>query len=194
MVGTEITETGGVVTSEDGLLTLAFPTGAVSEPTFITVDPIVDATPFEDQVSEVYDLGPDGQTFDVPVTLSFQMDAIAADEELYVANLDGATPVEVEGSSWDPETGTVTAPLTHFSRYGIFVRALRCIVDCLDAGGERDWCVPCCLEPTATGRPLDCSDPPVDPVRACIEACISAGGDERTCTARCSGPGGGGRP
>ena len=191
-VGTEITDAGGVVESPDGLLRLAFPAGAVGESTFITVDE--EAPTLADQVSMTYDFGPDGARFDVPVTLTFQMDGIGEDEELFVANLDGADPVEVEGSAYDPATGTVTAPREHFSRYGIFRRVLEivvCTLDCIDAGGTSDWCLACCeSDGMSAGGRIDCSMPPRDPVDECIDRCVEAGMALETCRMRCAGPGG----
>ncbi|WP_437611569.1 DUF5050 domain-containing protein [Sorangium sp. So ce834] len=58
---------GGTFTAEDGF-TIEVPSGAVSEETVITVERVEDAP--EGAVGPMYVLGPEGQTFDKPITLT----------------------------------------------------------------------------------------------------------------------------
>lgn len=65
---------GGTVTSRDGLLTLTIPAGALSADEQISIER-VDATElgsgFEDvEVGSAYEMGPDGLTFDMPITVT----------------------------------------------------------------------------------------------------------------------------
>ncbi|UCG54455.1 MAG: hypothetical protein JSV32_07705, partial [Dehalococcoidia bacterium] len=74
----------------------------------------------------VYDLGPDGTTFDPPITLTFTYDESlipegVVEEDLVIAIYDEASGqwVELEGSVVNPETNTITAPVSHFTSFTI---------------------------------------------------------------------------
>ncbi|AUX29321.1 MULTISPECIES: DUF5050 domain-containing protein [Sorangium] len=69
---------GGTFTAEDGF-TIEVPSGAVSEETVITVERVEDAP--EGAVGPMYVLGPEGQTFDKPITLTLPI-TIALKAEL----------------------------------------------------------------------------------------------------------------
>ena len=80
---TLITPAGGTVTSEDGKLTLEIPAGALSSENTITVKKLALSdipSEFEGLEGDAYEFGPDGLTFDVPVTLTFESseDVVAA--------------------------------------------------------------------------------------------------------------------
>jgi hypothetical protein len=63
-----IDSTGGSITSGDGRLTVTVPAGAVAGATTFTIQPITNQAP--GGVGNAYRLGPDGQTFSTPVSIS----------------------------------------------------------------------------------------------------------------------------
>jgi len=76
-------------------------------------------------VGLVYDLGPDGATFDPPIILTFKyseskIDADIAEENLVVAywDKDAEEWVELE-STVDPENNIITAKVSHFTNFTI---------------------------------------------------------------------------
>jgi hypothetical protein len=73
-----------------------------------------------------YDIGPDGATFDPPITLTFTYDPDEIpegvdEEDLVIALWDEAAGewVELEDCVVDPVTHTITAPVSHFSKYAV---------------------------------------------------------------------------
>ncbi len=77
-------------------------------------------------VSLNYEVGPDGATFDQPVTitLSYNPGSIpsgVSEQQLYIAHWDNSTGqwVPVAGSSVNASANTVSAPISHFSRYTV---------------------------------------------------------------------------
>jgi len=71
-----------------------------------------------------YDLGPDGATFDPPITLTFTCDPDEIKEGVNEENLVIATWDEeagewvvLEGCTVDPVTHTITAPISHFTAF-----------------------------------------------------------------------------
>jgi len=73
----------------------------------------------------VYDLGPDGATFDPPITLTFKYSESkvpdgVAEENLVVAYWDEEADewIELEGTV-DPENNTITAKISHFTGFTI---------------------------------------------------------------------------
>ncbi len=115
---------GGSISSPDGLLTLDIPAGALTEDTLITVAPAPD---FEtpdlgdgEQLGAAYELGPDGQTFAAPITVSFDLGASADSEVSIVVPVSTSPDGGTEGlaaPSISNEGGTlrVTGQTTHFS-------------------------------------------------------------------------------
>ncbi len=169
---------GGTARSADGAAALTFPAGALSAPTDITI--VTDrASRAASLRSFRYELGPDGATFSAPVTLVITADR--ADEELAIANLDGPQPVIVEGSTWDPATREVRAPLTHFSSYGAVVVYSPCGgLSCGDPCTLCDPTVTGCVEPAPTAKACNRS-------RLCVEAsaalcAVDAGAPDSTPT------------
>lgn len=136
---------GGVAKSHDGLIALTVPAGALAADTDIRIETkrgLVDGR----VVSAVYDLTPHGLTFSTPVQLRLS----AKDETrvLDLANLDGADPEVVEGSTHDSSTGVVSAPLAHFSSYGAIVHYDPCAgLQCGDACTRCNPAHPNCMEP-----------------------------------------------
>ena len=73
-----------------------------------------------------YDLGPDGATFNPTITFTITYDESLipegiAEENLVVAMWDEAVSkwVELEGSTVDPVTHTITAPVSHFTAFTV---------------------------------------------------------------------------
>ena len=123
--------------SEDEQCALTIPEGTVGlteelEPlTEITII-IVDEPPPPPEDAYViglaYDFGPDGATFDPPVTLTFSYDPAdipeaVAEEDLVIAYYDQATGgwVVLEGCVVDPAADTVTAPVAHLTAFRAMV-------------------------------------------------------------------------
>jgi len=74
-------------------------------------------------VGLAYDLGPEGATFDPPITITFTYDRAdipqGVNEEDLVLAYWGSEWVVLEGSVVDPATNTVTAPVRHFTTFTI---------------------------------------------------------------------------
>ncbi|MFC1966544.1 CARDB domain-containing protein, partial [Chloroflexota bacterium] len=77
-------------------------------------------------VGLTYDLGPDGASFDPPIalTLTYEENQIppgVAEEKLSIATWDESASewVMLTGSTVDPETNTITAPVSHFTAFSI---------------------------------------------------------------------------
>jgi hypothetical protein len=67
-----ITPAGGTLASADGRLLIEVPAGAVASDTTLTIQPITNEAP--GGTGAAYRLGPEGQTFAVPATLTFTYD------------------------------------------------------------------------------------------------------------------------
>jgi len=79
-----------------------------------------------DIIGLTYDLGPDGATFDPPITLTITYDESlmpegVAEENLVMTMRDEATGewVMLAGCTVDPEANTITAPVSHFTAFTI---------------------------------------------------------------------------
>jgi hypothetical protein len=110
---------GGEVATEGASLDI--PAGALGEDTEVTVE-VVEKDGLADEeniASDVYDFGPDGTTFEKPVTLTIDFDASATP--------DGMTAVMafLDGDAWEPLADSevsgdmVTATTTHFTLFAI---------------------------------------------------------------------------
>jgi hypothetical protein len=119
-IGEEITAAEGGTVEVDGM-TLDIPAGALTEDTEITVQEISKAglPNASDIASAVFDLGPDGTQFELPVTLSFDFDPSETPEgkEAVLAWLDGSAWTELADSQIDGET--VTATTSHFTVFAV---------------------------------------------------------------------------
>jgi len=125
--------------SEDELCTLTIPKDTVGlteelEPLDeITVLEMDDPPPPPEDAHVIglaYDFGPDGATFDPPITLEYTYDPAdipegVAEEDLVIAYYDEEAGewVELEGCVVDPVTKTITAPVSHFTTFAIVARA-----------------------------------------------------------------------
>jgi alpha-tubulin suppressor-like RCC1 family protein len=116
---------GGTVSAFGGLVTLAFPPGALAALTGITILPATNyPTPLNLVPGTVYQLGPDGTVFSEPVQLTIEYDPAqlppgASAPLLGIHKLINGAWVRVPGSIVDLVHETVTAPLQGFSGYGL---------------------------------------------------------------------------
>lgn len=127
MITGEIGPSGGQLQSDDGLLTVTIPAGALSGNITIGIQPITNLAPLG--IGTGYRLTPEGTTFSVPVTVSFKYhpDSLTntAADFLWIAsqNGDGSWNGYRE-SQVDTTAKTVSVQTTHFSDWvtGVFVR------------------------------------------------------------------------
>ncbi|MGB2815209.1 MAG: hypothetical protein WBC75_09025 [Dehalococcoidales bacterium] len=139
----DITTSGGVFTeavtfeSEDGDLALSIPEDTVGTtedgdplPSIsITKELSAPAAPEDaDFVGMPYDLGPDGASFEPPITITFTYDPAqlpdgVGPQSLGLAYYDQETgewvPLDPTSISIDPETNTITAEIDHFTLFGV---------------------------------------------------------------------------
>jgi len=119
--------------SEDGLCTLDIPAGTVGltkdlEPLTEVNMVIMDDPPAPPEgasvIGLVYDFGPDGATFDPPITMTFSYEPAdvpegVAEEDMVIAWYDEAAGEWMECEcTCDPETNCVTACVCHFTTFG----------------------------------------------------------------------------
>ena len=125
-------------TSEAGDLTVTIPEGTIAldkdgEPlSSLTadVDPSPPPPPADAHIIGLaYDFGPEGATFDPPITFTFTYDPDAipegfGEEDLVIAlwDEDAGEWVECEGCVVDKENNTISVPISGFSKYAVIVR------------------------------------------------------------------------
>lgn len=121
----EVGETGGELATKDGGVKLDFPEGALSAKTPITVQPVADPPQDPGLIpGTVYDFGPDGTTFDTPVTLTIRYDRAklpqgTAESSLALYKQIGSSWQRIAGSSANPQLGVVIGSISSFSTYAI---------------------------------------------------------------------------
>jgi len=109
---------GGSLTSADGLLTLTVPAGALSADVDLSITPITNTAPGGQGTA--YRLGPDGLTFFVPATLTFQVASLAQPiDTLSVTFQDGSAYWLRLPTSRDPVATTITASTLHLSDWTV---------------------------------------------------------------------------
>lgn len=143
-----MTSEGGLVQSPDGLMELAFPAGAVSEPTAITIE-VVDDAAMQKLVSAIYRLSPSGIEFGAPVVARLSVPNVNPTGWVVLANVDNPTPVAGEASKYLPEDAIVQASLRHFSSYAAVDEP--CAGAWIDGDGS-------CRRPDSTSYPDTCCD------------------------------------
>lgn len=119
-VAVTITAADGGEISHGGAA-LDIPAGALADDTEITIA-VVDKAGLPDEAdiaSEVYDLGPDGTTFEQPVTLTIDFDACATPDGMVgaIAYLDGDTWTLLADSRVSGNSATATTD--HFTYFAI---------------------------------------------------------------------------
>ena len=117
--------TGGAVTSSDGKLALAIPAGAVGGNVTITTEPAT--PPAAGAVGTVYEIGPSGTQFAMPVTLTLHYAASdvagMTESSLRVATFAGGSWQILPGAVVDTQARTVSGVTTHLSPYAIVTEA-----------------------------------------------------------------------
>ena len=129
---TVVAETGGTVTNTADTVTVDIPADALSTDTIITIETseavgeaienfqIQDTAP----IDYVYTFGPEGTTFLVPVTLTFNYDdtgmTLAEEQGLDIYLYNETLEIwEAQGAAVDTTLNTLTLSVTHFSSYVI---------------------------------------------------------------------------
>ena len=142
-----VTDTSGTFTepvtikSRDGNVSIEIDTGTIGlteagRPLAeITVDLVEDPPPppaGTNVIGVPYDFGPDGATFDPPITLTFsyspnQLPAGTDHEDLSIAYYDQDSgewvDLAAEDITVDPVTGTITARVSHFTQFSVIVHS-----------------------------------------------------------------------
>src|SRR4051794_28629791 len=112
---------GGALMSSDGNLAVNIPAGALPGNVTITTEPA--AAPAEGAVGTVYEIGPTGTQFAMPVTLTLHYDGAAlggaSESSLRVATYAGGAWQLLPGATVDTQAKTVSGVTTHLSPYAI---------------------------------------------------------------------------
>ena len=116
---------GGALSSSDGNLAVSIPPGALGADVTITTEPAT--APATGAVGTVYEIGPTGTQFAMPVTLTLHYDAAelgsAAESSLRVATYAGGSWQLLPGAVVDKQAKTVSGVTTHLSPYAIVTEA-----------------------------------------------------------------------
>lgn len=126
--------TGGTVETDSGSASVDIPAGALDGDTEITVTV---EPPDNETASSIYDFGPDGTEFNVPVTIGIDYDGTPGKEKKAVlAWHDGHKWVEIPGSGL--AGGTVTGEIDHFTKFSIIIvdDKLVLVSDCAEVPAE----------------------------------------------------------
>ena len=117
---------GGAVTSSDGNLAVNIPAGALPSNVTITTEPA--EAPATGAVGTVYEIGPTGTQFAMPVTLTLHYDAAAlsgaSESSLRVATYAAGAWQLLPGAMIDTQAKTVSGVTTHLSPYAIVTEAV----------------------------------------------------------------------
>src|SRR3954468_17553981 len=112
---------GGALMSSDGNLAVNIPAGALPGNVTITTEPA--AAPATGAVGTVYEIGPTGTQFAMPVTLTLHYDMTAlsgaSESSLRVATFAGGSWQLLPGAVVDTHAKTVSGVTTHLSPYAI---------------------------------------------------------------------------
>lgn len=113
--------TGGSATSADGKATVQVPAGALATSTTITIASSIANVP-QGNIGNVFDFGPEGITFNTPVTISMKYDPNVipqgvAESSLTLAFLSGSTWTDIP-TTIDTINKLLIGQTTHFSTYG----------------------------------------------------------------------------
>jgi hypothetical protein len=117
-----IDATGGSITSPDARLTVTVPPGAVAAATTFSIQPITNQAP--GGIGKAYRLGPDGETFSTPVSISLHYSS--ADLAGTVADVLSLVYQDAKGRwaadmsvTLDATAQTVTVSSPHFSDWAL---------------------------------------------------------------------------
>jgi hypothetical protein len=121
MTSAVVGTTGGMVASSDGTLQVAIPAGALAGSVTVTIVPT--ASPGTGSVGTVYEIGPTGTQFAIPVTLTFDYSAtnISGTDPsmLRVATYAAGSWEILSGAAVDMQAQMVSGTTMHLSPYGI---------------------------------------------------------------------------
>jgi hypothetical protein len=116
---------GGMVESADGALKVAIPAGALPADVMVTIAPA--SSPGAGAVGTVYEIGPTGTQFAMPVTLTFDYSGVDLNgmppSALRVATFASGSWQVLTGASVDPGAQTVSGTTTHLSPYAMVAGA-----------------------------------------------------------------------
>jgi len=117
---------GGEVTTEDGSVGLVIPDGALGSDVSITIEEAPEL-PTSGDFAVPVDLGPDGQTFAEPITLTLGFDPELLPEGVATSDLAIVTWMddhweEVPGGALNEVDNTLSVQITHFSYYSVSIR------------------------------------------------------------------------
>ena len=113
---------GGSISSDDGLIQLSIPAGALTANTDITIQPITNECP--GGIGLAYDMLPNGTKFKVPATITFHYtddDLAGADPYFFfIAYQDSSFAWKADMINRDVDTiaKTVSLDISHFTGYG----------------------------------------------------------------------------
>jgi hypothetical protein len=121
------TETVTIVT-EDQAVVIDIPAGTVGLDADLQPLAAIIMVPLEEPpapppagtIAFLYDLGPDGATFEPAITLSMPLPEGADPSTATIAYWDGSEWIILE-TTYDPETGRLTAQTTHFTVFGTLI-------------------------------------------------------------------------
>ena len=120
---------GGTVSVANGQVTLVFPAGSIDRPIMVTVDVGGLAPSITKLVlGTVFDFGPSGTQFNIPVRLTIGYDPsdIPVESLLRLFQVVGDRWVEVSGSGVDVAAKTVTGGINTFGRYAVLSLTTAC--------------------------------------------------------------------
>lgn len=123
--GTSVGPGGGTVTSSDQEVQIVIPPGALSQETIITIQEAFIPPP--GHIGKAYEFGPQGLTFELPVTISITYDEASLPAGLNEVSLrlgtvlNGARWCELLGTTIDTVANTVTGTTHSFSTYGLVI-------------------------------------------------------------------------
>ena len=113
---------GGTVASSDGKVKIVIPSGALNQDTGITVAPVSNQP--SGNIGTAYEVGPDGTTFNKPVTISITYDEASIPSGVSESDIKLGT---VTNNKWEVITdsivntvsNTISGSITRLSTYGI---------------------------------------------------------------------------
>jgi hypothetical protein len=152
---------GGQVSTPSGSIAVTIPAGALRRPTLITVTPASadQVRPVSPSVGEMYEFGPEGQTFDVPARVKLEVDLARLPAGYSIADVVvqrapvGTAAFEVLPTHIIDATH-VEADTLHFSVFVPTLNANRTTDGGVDGGVA---CAERCVTPNDGGADCECS-------------------------------------
>lgn len=115
---------GGTVTSSDRKAKIVIPSGALSQDTGITVAAVSNQP--SGNIGTAYEFGPDGTTFNEPVTISITYDEASlpsgvSESDIKLSMVTNSQWQEITNSIVDTVANIVSGTTSHLSIYGVMV-------------------------------------------------------------------------